>query len=70
MNPTIKKLLYPFHLIYSLSTFFDLFYAIFFIKISNNFLAFKITNNLCPRNSVLNFFNYKNYNWSSDQFGT
>ena len=32
----------------------------FFVKCSNYFLAVKMTNKICPRNSIFNFFNHKN----------
>ena len=66
----LKELTKPFDLTYSLSPFllitfstlsFLLFYLqFFFIKPSNDFFAFKITNHICPRHSIFNFFNYKN----------
>ena len=35
-----------------------MFFAFFFIKCCNNFFTFKISNNICPRQSV---FNHKNF---------
>ena len=32
-----------------------------FVKRSNNFFSNKIINSLCPRHSIFNFFNHKNY---------
>ena len=65
-----KKLLYPFGLTCSLSPFlfiffrlwtlFDLFLQFFSVKRSNNSLDFKITNNICPRCNIFNYFHHKN----------
>ena len=38
-----------------------MFLVIVFHKCSNNFFAFKITNNTCPRHSVFDFFYQKNF---------
>ena len=32
-----------------------------FIKSSNNLFSIKIINNICPRRSIFNFFNHKNF---------
>ena len=65
----LKKLLYPFHLRYSLSPFlliaflvlsflFFFFLQFFFVKRSNSFFSVRIINNICPWHSMLNFFNH------------
>ena len=52
----------PFFLItFSTLNSFDLLFAILFQKRSNNFIAFKITNNISPRNSIFNFCNNKDF---------
>ena len=35
----------------------------FFIKSSNNFFTFQVTNNIGPWNCIFNFANYKNFFW-------
>ena len=66
----LNKLLYPFHLRYSLSPFlliaflvlsflfFFFFLQFFFVKRSNSFFSVRIINNICPWHSMLNFFNH------------
>ena len=72
----LKELLQLFHLTYSLSSFLFItltlnflicFLQFFFVKRSNNFFAFKVTNNICPHYSVLTVLITKT---SSNQFGT
>ena len=72
LNPTIKRIIITFPFDISFITFFldYFFYPIFLlisllqffsIKCSNNFLTIEIINNICPRNCIFNFFNYKNF---------
>ena len=74
INPTIKRIIitFPFgiqFISYSLDyflkskLFFIFFLQFFFVKRSNNFFTVKITNNICSRHSILNFFNHKNFFW-------
>ena len=68
-NPTIKLITtYPFDINFITLSFNFFFYPkfllicflqFFFVKHSNNFFTYEITNNKCPRNSILNFFNNK-----------
>ena len=44
-----------------LNSFWFVFPQFFFIKCRNRFFSVKITNNICPRNSIINFFNIKNF---------
>ena len=80
INPTVKRTIvaFPFNIkliAFSLYYFFNsklfliCFEQFFFGKRSKNFFAFKITNNICPRHSVFNFFNHKKENFSG-QFRT
>ena len=68
----LNKLLYFFHLTYSLSPFLLITFSIpnyfcFFVpqfvslKLSSNLFSFKKTNNICSRHSIFNFFNHKNF---------
>ena len=43
-----------------LNSFWFVFLQFFFVKCSNNFFAYRITNNIYPRNSAFIFFNHKN----------
>ena len=38
-----------------------MFFAILFWKCSKNFFSIKITNKICPRHCIFNFFNLKNF---------
>ena len=47
-------------LLFNSKLFLICFLQSFFVKRCNNSFVFKITNNICPRNSVFSFFNNKN----------
>ena len=66
----LKKLSQLYHLTYSLSgiffitfstlnSFWFVFLQLFFVKCSKNYFSFKISNNICPQDSVFNFFSHK-----------
>ena len=70
----LKELLWPFHVKYSsLSFHFYYFFncklflicflQIICVKLSISFFTVKITNSICPRYSIFNFFNHKNFFW-------
>ena len=72
INPIVKKIIiaFPFKILligFSLYYFFNSrlfliwFLKFFFIKLINNFFAFKITCTICSRNSIFNFCSNKNF---------
>ena len=73
INPAVKRFVTIFPLYVQSINFFIITFAtlnclvclllFFFIKRSNNFFTAKITNKICPRYSIFNFFNHKNLSW-------
>ena len=62
-NLSIWHIVYHFFLNHFFYPKFCLIYILlfFFVKLSDNFFTVKMTNNICPRHSIFNFFNYKNF---------
>ena len=44
----------------TLNSFWFVFFQFFFVKSSRNYVAYNITDKICPRNSVFKLFNHKN----------
>ena len=70
INPTVKRTIVTFlfnlqfttfslYYFFSSKLFLVCFLQFFFVKRSNNFFTITITNNICPRHIVFNFFNHK-----------
>ena len=71
INPTVKWTIiaFPFNIQFIFSFLYYFFNSklllicflqFLFVKRSKNFFALEITNTICPRHSVFNFFNHKN----------
>ena len=65
----IQFVAFSLYYFFSSKLFLICFLQFFFIKRSNNFFAFKITNNICPRHSIFNFLDPRQSRQGSYKFG-